>query len=111
VCRNELTPSVVFDNFLMARLLPNCGTIVVRSITMMLMIVIRTHVGVGWVMAIEPPSYRAFMLRCWEVRRSEADEPVTWRFSLEDAHTGQKYGFADIEAVLEFLSKELAEQS
>jgi len=63
------------------------------------------------VISIEPPSYRAFMLRCWEVRRSQADEPVTWRFSLEDAHTGQKYGFADLEALLEFLTNDLAGKS
>jgi hypothetical protein len=72
---------------------------------------INTNVGVLWVITIEPPSYRAFMLRCWEVRRSQADDPVTWRFSLEDAHTGQKYGFADLEALLEFLKNELTEQT
>jgi len=51
------------------------------------------------------------MLRCWEVRRAQADEPVTWRFSLEDPHTGQKYGLADLEALLEFLTNELAGKS
>jgi hypothetical protein len=55
----------------------------------------------------DPPRYRAFMLRCWEVRGPDAGDPVTWRFSVEDSHTGQKHGFADMEALTEFLQTEL----
>jgi hypothetical protein len=55
----------------------------------------------------EPPRYRAFMLRCWEVRSPDAGGPVTWRFSIEDPNTGQKQGFADLEALVAFLGDEL----
>jgi hypothetical protein len=58
----------------------------------------------------EPPRYRAFMLRCWEVRGPDSEPPATWRFSVEDTYTGQRHGFADMEALTEFLQAEL-EQS
>ena len=57
----------------------------------------------------EPPRYRAFMLRCWEVRSPDPGGPVTWRFGIEEPHTGQKHGFADLEALTGFLQAELAE--
>ncbi len=49
------------------------------------------------------------MLRCWEVRSSDPGGPVTWRFGVEDPHTGQKHGFADLEALTGFLQAELEE--
>jgi len=49
------------------------------------------------------------MLRCWEVRSSDHEGPVTWRFSVEDPHTGQKHGFAGLEALKGFLQAELEE--
>jgi hypothetical protein len=55
----------------------------------------------------DPPLYRAFMLRCWEVRSPQPGGPVTWRFSLEDPHTGEKHGFADLEVLTDFLQAEL----
>jgi hypothetical protein len=55
----------------------------------------------------EPPRYRAFMLRCWEVRGPDSSRPVTWRFSIEDSRTGEKHGFPDLEALSEFLEAEL----
>ena len=55
----------------------------------------------------EPPRYRAFLLRCWEVRGPESGEPVTWRFSVEDPRTGQKHGLADLDALTEYLQAEL----
>jgi hypothetical protein len=55
----------------------------------------------------EPPRYRAFMLRCWEVRGPEPGDPVTWRFSVEDSLSGQRHGFADMEALTDFLQAEL----
>jgi hypothetical protein len=58
----------------------------------------------------EPPLYRAFMLRCWEVRSPQPGGPTAWRFSLEDPHTGQKHGFADLEALNAFLEAELAQR-
>ena len=32
-----------------------------------------------------------------------------WRFNLEDAQTGQKRGFTDLEALVAFLQAELME--
>lgn len=55
----------------------------------------------------EPPRYRAFMLRCWEVRSAAPGGPVTWRFGLEDPDTRQRHGFADLEALVAFLGEEL----
>jgi hypothetical protein len=55
----------------------------------------------------EPPRYRAFMLRCWEVRRPDSSGDVTWRFSIEESSTGQRHGFADLEALTDFLQAEL----
>jgi hypothetical protein len=57
----------------------------------------------------DPPLYRAFMLRCWEVRSPQPGGAAAWRFSLEDPHTGQKHGFADLEALNAFLEAELAQ--
>jgi hypothetical protein len=59
----------------------------------------------------EPPRYRAFMLRCWEVRSPDQGGLTTWRFGVEDPHTGQKHGFADLEALVAFLQVELLEQT
>lgn len=54
-----------------------------------------------------PPRYHAFMLRCWEVRTPAGEGPVTWRFSLEDPETRERFGFADMEAFLAFLNDTL----
>lgn len=42
-------------------------------------------------------------------RRAEIDGPasrsgITWRFSLEDAHSGEQYEFNTLEALLAFLN-------
>jgi len=55
----------------------------------------------------EPPRYLVYMLRCWEVRHPEPGGPVTWRLSLEDPHTGQKRGFANLDSFLHFMECEL----
>jgi hypothetical protein len=55
----------------------------------------------------EPPRYRAFMLRCWEVRSPDPGGVATWRFSLEDPDSKQRHGFADLEALVAFLGDEL----
>ena len=52
-----------------------------------------------------PPRYCAYLLRCWEAR---CEEGATWRFSVEDAHTGERRGFTGLDALLAFLRAELA---
>lgn len=54
------------------------------------------------------PRYCAWMLRCWEVPGDAADRPVRWRCSLEDPHTRERRGFADLAALAAFLGAELA---
>lgn len=52
----------------------------------------------------KPSHYQAFVLRMWaehEVGRE------TWRFSLEDAQTGERSGFADLERLALFLIRRM----
>ncbi|HEY75178.1 MAG TPA: hypothetical protein G4O00_03230 [Thermoflexia bacterium] len=56
-----------------------------------------------------PPRYFAYLLRCWEERGREGGE-IRWRFSLEDPHTGQRWGFEGMEAMVRFLRRRLAEE-
>ncbi|MBI5654018.1 MAG: hypothetical protein HZC40_26755 [Chloroflexi bacterium] len=49
--------------------------------------------------------YRSFLLRLWQ----DGDTHI-WRFSLEDPHTGERRGLANLDAVIAFL-KEAMEQA
>jgi len=51
--------------------------------------------------------YCAWLLRCWEVRGHGSDRPMTWRYSLEDPHSGARRGFASFEALVAHLHAEL----
>ena len=48
--------------------------------------------------------YKAFLLRLW--REGETD---TWRAMLEDPHSGERIGFADLGRLFAFLTQETAE--
>jgi hypothetical protein len=50
--------------------------------------------------------YRAFLLRCWQVPDRRSGEAGAWRFCLLDVQTGEKHGFADLEALLVLLQAE-----
>jgi len=51
-----------------------------------------------------PRSYLAYLLRAWRVvRNGEA----VWRASLEDVDTGERHGFASLEALFAYLREEL----
>jgi hypothetical protein len=52
-----------------------------------------------------PPRHHAWLLRCWEERGLAAP---TWRFGLEDPHTGARRGFADLAALIAFIEGTLA---
>ncbi len=56
-----------------------------------------------------PPRYRSYLLTVWEERNLDPSLPVAWRFSLEDARTGQRRGFAGMEALVAALQEEMAE--
>ncbi len=46
-----------------------------------------------------PTSYCSYLLRCW----GEGGGAPAWRFSLEDTRSGERHGFADLEALMSFL--------
>ena len=48
--------------------------------------------------------YFAYLLRCWQ---SSEEERLVWRVSLEDPHTGERIGFATLEAAVAFLRERL----
>jgi hypothetical protein len=48
------------------------------------------------------------MLRCRETSTSGAGLGRLWRFSLEDARTGEKHAFADLHSLVAFLEAQLA---
>ena len=56
----------------------------------------------------KPPHYQSYLLRFWEERGQQPDLPPAWRFSLEDPHTGERRGFASLEALVAFLREKLA---
>jgi hypothetical protein len=51
-------------------------------------------------MTIEQLRYLAYLLRLWGV---DVNGEVVWRASLEDSHTGERRGFADLDRLFEFL--------
>ena len=59
-------------------------------------------------MATQPRSYLAYMLRLWQV--GSAGEQ-TWRAMLESPHTGERRGFANLDALFEFLREQTGSQS
>jgi hypothetical protein len=54
-----------------------------------------------------PPRYAAYLLRYWEVRSQRPREPSTWRFSLQEAGTGERRVFRALEDLVAFLREEL----
>ncbi len=54
-----------------------------------------------------PPGYHSYLLRFWEERSEE--QPLTlWRFSLEDPLTNQRYGFANLETLMDWIQAKIA---
>jgi len=47
--------------------------------------------------------YRAYLLRLWDV---DSDGQRVWRASLQDSHTGERRGFANLAALTAFLAEE-----
>lgn len=54
------------------------------------------------------PYYRCYLLRCW-AETGAGGEVVLWRFSLEDPHSGQRRGFANLTELVIALHSELFE--
>lgn len=51
----------------------------------------------------DTPRYHAYLMRCWQDQDPHGTEPLAWRCSLEDPHTGARHGFATFEALVSFL--------
>jgi hypothetical protein len=49
------------------------------------------------------PRYRSYVLRLWEV---DSAGQRAWRASLQDAHSGDRRGFADLAALMAFLAEQ-----
>ena len=54
----------------------------------------------------EPSRYLAYMLRLWQV---ETEAGRAWRASLESPHTGERLGFAGLEALVVFQEERTGE--
>lgn len=57
-------------------------------------------------MGAQSEDYMAYLLRLWRVRDVGVSQ---WRASLEDAETGERRGFADIDRLCEFLQQQCRE--
>lgn len=55
----------------------------------------------------KPPRYRTYLLTTWEERSQDPAIPAVWRFRLEDPRTGQRQGFATLEALIAVLEQEM----
>ncbi|NIA10270.1 MAG: hypothetical protein GWP10_11230 [Nitrospiraceae bacterium] len=57
----------------------------------------------------EDPLRFVQLLTMWCERPARPGQPVLWRFSVEDIHTGERRGFADLEALTAFLQAQMAD--
>jgi len=57
----------------------------------------------GAAMTETPPMSQSYLLRLWPA--SSAGTSV-WRASLMNVHTGERYGFADLDSLLVFLREQ-----
>lgn len=55
----------------------------------------------------EQPTYHSYLLRLWQ----EDIKDYTWRMSLENAHTGERRGFACLDDLVSFLQRQIEVQS
>jgi hypothetical protein len=54
------------------------------------------------------PAYRAFLLRCWREAGAGPEGRAAWRFSLvEPGDRETERGFPDLEALVDYLRREL----
>ena len=53
----------------------------------------------------QTPTYIAYLLRLWQ---AEVQPQPVWHASLEDPHTGERMGFADLKSLWAFLEAQTA---
>lgn len=56
------------------------------------------------------PSYRAYLVRCWQERGSTSQDEPIWRFSLDASWYDERRGFSSLQALMEYLQTELMAQ-
>lgn len=54
-------------------------------------------------MSTEDQRYRSYLVRLWQ---TESMGEWVWRASIENAHTGERRGFARLELLFQFLKGE-----
>ena len=59
-------------------------------------------------MSTEPLAYQSYLLRLW---RAPGGDTQPWRASLENPLTGERRGFADLEALVAYLHDEIEGES
>ena len=59
----------------------------------------------------KPPRYHSFLITMWQERSQSTDVSVVWRFRMEDPHTGQRRGFADMDALVAALQQEIEDSN
>lgn len=59
-------------------------------------------------MNAERPAYLSYLLRLW---RAPGGAGQPWRASLQDTLSGERQGFADLEALLAYLRDQIDVQS
>ena len=55
----------------------------------------------------EEQRYLAYLVRLWTVHDNG---DVVWRASAENAHTGERYAFADVAALIDYLRAAVEEE-
>ena len=53
------------------------------------------------------PIYKSYLLRYWQERQPLPHSACPWRFSLDDPLTGERAGFANLEAMFRYLEEQL----
>lgn len=48
-----------------------------------------------------------YVVTIWQERPASSDEPAIWRVSVEDARTGDRHAFADLEQLQAFLKSQM----
>jgi len=54
-------------------------------------------------MSREERRYISYLIRLWQVKNSSG---LVWRASLESSRTGERHGFADLDALFAFLRQQ-----
>jgi len=55
----------------------------------------------------EQPAYQSYLLRLWRVKAGEEG----WRASLESAQTGERTGFATLDALFDYVRSQTRAES